>query len=233
MDDRYRIQTIISFLNTTYGHLSWWDAPFDEVAIGAILTQQTRWENVTLALWQLHAAGLATLSSIDAADPGEIEQCIRCTGFYRVKTSRLRRLAACILDNFGDRMRNKHLVDGRMTEEPIPDQSKDYLEQMSRIDTEELRRTLLMVNGVGEETADSILCYGLFRPVCIIDAYTQRICECAGIRSDQKQLRQLFLEELHHDNALLRSFHGQIVEYGKAYCGKKRCSECMITALNG
>ncbi|MDO9538780.1 MAG: Fe-S cluster assembly protein HesB [Methanocalculus sp.] len=209
MDERSRIQTLITILDDTYGQLCWWDAPFDEIVIGAVLTQQTRWENVQSALELLRAEGICTLHSILLADPTAIESCIRSTGFFRVKTARLISLAEFIVKTYG-----------------TP-------EQLALISTEELRRSLLTVNGVGEETADSILCYGLFREVFVIDAYTRRICRCAGITGSRSEITSLFLEELQHDNALLRSCHGQMVEYAKEYCTKKRCPGCRIQTLNG
>lgn len=209
MDERDRIQTIISILNETYGTLSWWDAPFEEVVIGSILTQQTRWENVEVALSRLRSAGLNTLSSIATAEPAELESCIRCTGFYRVKSARLRRLASFILEEYGEKNR------------------------IDQIPTDILRRSLLTVNGVGEETADSILSYGLLRETFVIDAYTRRICSCAGISLPDDQVRRIFTSALSSDTLLLRSCHGQIVEYAKEYCSKKRCQECRIWNVKG
>ncbi|MCQ1539500.1 Fe-S cluster assembly protein HesB [Methanocalculus taiwanensis] len=206
MDNRKKILSIISILNERYGTLSWWDASFDGVVIGAILTQQTRWDNVERAFGKLKSAGIETLASVIATDPAILESCIRCTGFYRVKAHRLQNLAQFILG-----------LD----------------EDIKQIPTYELRKLLLTVKGVGEETADSILCYGLFRDTFVIDAYTRRICGCAEISASDDQLRSLFLSALSSDNALLRSCHGQIVEYAKEYCTKKRCPECIIQILNG
>lgn len=208
MDERDRIDTLISVLNETYGTFPWWDAPFDEVVIGAILTQQTRWENVEAALTRLRLAGLNTLAAIAGADPADLESCIRCTGFYRVKSARLHKLATFFLDQYHE------------------------LKEIDLIPTDLLRRSLLTVNGVGEETADSILCYGLFRETFVIDAYTRRICTCAGVSLTDDQLRRIFLSALGSDNRLLRSCHGQIVEYAKEYCSKKRCQECRIRILH-
>jgi endonuclease-3 related protein len=43
--------------------------------------------------------------------------------------------------------------------------------------TVELRQELLELNGVGPETADSILLYGGNHPVFVVDAYTRRILD--------------------------------------------------------
>lgn len=209
MDEPDRIDALISILHEIYGILTWWEAPPEEVVIGAVLTQQTRWENVLVALSRLRSAGLITLSTIMAADSEDLESCIRCTGFYRVKSARLRRLASFICDRHGG------------------------IAMLDQIPTGTLRDALLTVNGVGEETADSILCYGLNRTAFVIDAYTRKICRCAGISVPDSQLRELFIRALSSDSVHLRSCHGQIVEYAKEYCSKKRCQECRIQILKG
>lgn len=207
MSERDRVHNLISFFDKRYGYIDWWNAGFDEVAIGAILTQQTRWENVRTAVNKLADADLLTLQAICTADLEQIEACIRCTGFYRIKTARLRRLAGFINHTLGETIRE--------------------------MPTDDLREALLTINGVGEETADSILCYGLFRKTFVIDAYTRKICRCAGVDLPDRELRRIFLELLDHDNNRLRSCHGQIVEYAKEHCTAKKCTSCSIPALNG
>jgi len=177
--------------------------------IGAILTQQTRWENVEQALGNLHAAGICTLAGIAAADDGEIEQAIRCSGFYRMKTRRLKALAAHIIGSYGGA--------GGMKEVP----------------TSRLRADLLMVNGIGEETADSILCFGCSRPSFVIDAYTLRIAGCIGVTAKRDELKGLFERIIGEDNAACRQAHAHMVEYAKEFCGKKRCNECILVSSNG
>ena len=124
--------------------------------IGSILTQQTRWENVEQALHILKERKICTLAAILDAEPEIIQDAIRCTGFYRVKTKRLKEVARYIIGQYGGVQ--------KMNDRPTP----------------ELRRGLLGVNGIGAETADSILCYGFNRASFVIDAYTHRICSCAG-----------------------------------------------------
>ena len=177
--------------------------------IGAILTQQTRWENVERALGNLHSAGICTLAGIAAADAGEIEQAIRCSGFYRVKARRLKALAAHIIGSYGGT--------GGMA--PVP--------------TPRLREDLLAVNGIGEETADSILCFGCSRPSFVIDAYTLRIAGCIGVAVKRDELKGLFECIICKDNAACRQAHAHIVEYAKEFCGKKRCNECILVNSNG
>jgi endonuclease III related protein len=200
---------IVSGLSRQYGEIDWWPGDTEEVMIGAILTQQTRWENVERAIRALKEAGLCSIQAIHRSSPGQIEDLIRCSGFYRVKTRRLFHLASHILDTYGG-------IPG-MHERP----------------TGELRTSLLSVHGIGEETADSILCYGLNRTSFVIDAYTIRLCRCAGIQGGGTDLKSAFEEILPARIGAYRQAHAHIVEYAKDYCQKKRCDTCWVRNLNG
>ncbi len=200
---------IVGILKRRFGEIPWWPGDTDEVMIGAILTQQTRWENVEQALRLLKERNLCSLSALCAADLPDIESAIRCTGFYRMKARRLRALAAFVIDSCGG------------------------VSVMDTIPTEELREGLLGVNGIGEETADSILCYGFDRPSFVIDAYTESIARCAGIIAPRVDLKALFESVLAEDPHVYHQTHAHIVEYAKGWCTKKRCEGCRIMALNG
>jgi endonuclease III related protein len=195
---------IVRLLAGHYGEIPWWPGDTDEVLIGAVLTQQTRWENVDQALRILKERNMCTLSALHSARPEHIEDAIRCTGFYRVKTKRLKELARFIEERYGD------------------------VKEMGNRPTPELRRDLLAVYGIGAETADSILCYGFHRTSFVIDAYTHRICSCAGIRKKGPGLKDLFEQVLPKDSSVYRQTHAHIVEFAKEFCGKKRCSECIL-----
>lgn len=206
--DRERVQTIVDLLDDRYGKIDWWNAPPDEVMVGAILTQQTRWENVECAVSRLREAGLLSIPAIAAASPARLEEAVRCTGFYRVKTRRLVALAKFVAHRFGS------------------------TGAMDLMESDELRHALLSVRGVGEETADSILCYGFSRNAFVIDAYTRRICACAGITGTDALLRSLFERALPGQNERYRLTHAHIVEYAKEFCSRKRCEECSIRSFN-
>jgi endonuclease-3 related protein len=200
---------IVANLAGLFGEIPWWPGDTDEVMIGAILTQQTRWENVERALSRLKEENLATMSAIYRTDPVKIEEAVRCTGFYRIKTRRLKALAMHVMDNFGG------------------------VETMSETPTDTLRAGLLSVPGIGEETADSILCYGFSRTSFVIDTYTERIVRCAGITDERSALKRLFEKNLKTDPWVFRQTHAHIVEYAKKFCARKRCGECQIATLNG
>jgi endonuclease III related protein len=199
---------IVRILASHYGRIPWWPGDPDEVLIGAILTQQTRWENVRQALLVLKERGLCSLFSIYGADPPAIEDAIRCTGFYRVKTKRLKALAMHVIGHYGDTGR------------------------MGKYSTTDLREGLLSIPGIGAETADSILCYGFNRPSFVVDAYTHRICRCNGIDVEGAHLKALFEQVLPFNNEEYRQVHAHIVEFAKEFCGKKRCGECLLKNSN-
>ncbi len=184
-----------------FGHRHWWpaDTPF-EVVVGAILTQQTKWENVEKAIQNLKERGLMEAEPLSRADDKELEELVRCTGFYRQKARRVKNISAFFVEN--------------------PD--------ILSLPGDELRNMLLSLNGIGEETADSIVLYAADKPKFVIDAYTKKICKCMGIDGDYGKLQSTFGNSLPEDVPLYKEFHALIVEYGKQFCGKKRCEECLL-----
>lgn len=188
------------FLNL-FGHKNWWpaDTPF-EVVVGAVLTQQTKWENVEKAIRNLKENELMAAEPLARADLENLEGLVRCTGFFRQKAKRLKDISIFFYENPG------------IFDKPV----------------DELRDILLSQNGVGEETADSILLYAADKPKFVIDAYTKRMCRCLGIEGDYGEMQSLFESSIPQDVTLYKEFHALIVEYGKQFCGKKRCGECVL-----
>ncbi len=198
-----KAEQIITLFQGLYGDIKWWPGDTEEVIIGAVLTQQTRWTNVETALERLREAGICSLRGIEDAPDCAVEEAIYSTGFYRIKRARLKCVASAVLSCGGT---------GKLDEYPTP----------------QLRAFFLAIKGVGPETADSILCYGFSRPVFVIDAYTHRVCACAGIPLKGARLQELFQRLLPDEHQAHRQCHAWFVEYAKKYCLKKRCEECMI-----
>ena len=67
------------------GPSHWWpgETPF-EVAVGAILTQNTNWRNVERAIANLKQAGAMTEAGLRALPPAQVEELIRPAGYFRV-----------------------------------------------------------------------------------------------------------------------------------------------------
>jgi len=159
------------------------------VMIGAILTQNTNWKNVELALNNLKEKKLASLKGIYRAGAKKIARLVRPAGFYNQKSNYLFNLARYFVEN---NIKNKNL--------------------------EQLRKELLEIKGVGPETADSILLYALEKPVFVIDEYTRRLVKKHGITKDLSydRLQTLFEGFLNKDYRLYQDLHALIVIEGKA-----------------
>ena len=184
-----------------FGNRHWWpaDTPF-EVVVGAILTQQAKWESVEQAIGKLKNRNLMCAETISGAAVEELEELVRCTGFFRQKAKRLKNISTFFAQN------------------------PDILEKP----TDELRTVLLSLNGVGEETADSIVLYAADKPKFVIDAYTKRMFSCLGIYGNYRELQSIFESSLPVDVPMYKEYHALIVEYGKQFCGKKKCDECIL-----
>jgi len=142
-------------LFSAWGRQHWWPAQSRfEVIAGAYLTQNTAWTNVEKALANLRQARLLTLDGIRRTPRSRLEQLIRPSGYFRQKAQRLKTFVGFLDARYGGSLR-------RMFAQP----------------TAELREELLALNGVGPETADSILLYAGNHPVFVVDAYTRRIFE--------------------------------------------------------
>ena len=193
------------------GPSNWWPAqePF-EVVVGAILTQNTNWNNVEKSIANLRREFLLTPESLRRARIEDVERCIQPSGFFRQKTKKLRNFLAFLERN--DALR---------------------LEDLAQRDTSDLRGKLLEVNGIGPETADSILLYALGRPVFVVDAYTARIANRHGLVPEDvsyPELQELFMSRLPHQVDLFNEYHALLVRVGKEWCRKRapRCTECPL-----
>jgi endonuclease III related protein len=178
------IAAIYSTLAQAWGRQHWWPAKSRfEVIVGAYLTQNTNWRNVELALRNLRAARVLTLQGIRNVPLPRLERLIRSSGYFRQKARNLK-----VFVNFVDRCYAGSLT--KMFAQP----------------TAKLREELLSLNGVGPETADSILLYAGQHPVFVVDAYTKRLATRHGILSDKasyEEIRSLF------ERALIQAGHIQ------------------------
>jgi len=160
-------------LYQTWGAQHWWPAETRfEVIVGAYLTQNTAWTNVELALTQLRHAGLLNVEGVRRVRLAKLEKLIRSSGYFRQKAARLKTFVAFLDAQYQGSL-------DRMFEEPLST----------------LREKLLGLNGVGPETADSILLYAGNHPVFVVDTYTRRIIERHNILSSEagyEDVRALF-----------------------------------------
>lgn len=160
-------------LYRTWGAQHWWPAETQfEVIVGAYLTQNTAWINVERALTNLRQANLLSLDGIRAVKTSRLQRLIRPSGYFRQKAARLKTFVRFLDEHY-----------------------ESSLEKLFSGQTEKIREELLSLNGVGPETADSILLYAGNHPVFVVDAYTRRILDRHGIlpeKTDYEEIRQLF-----------------------------------------
>lgn len=198
-----------------FGHRGWWpgETPF-EVIIGAILTQNTNWQNVEKAIANLKREGLLSANALHELHPNKLAGLLRPAGYFRVKTKRLRSFLRFFINVYGG-----------------------SIKRLARQELESLRAELLAVNGIGPETADSILLYALGKPIFVVDAYTKRILNRHYLCTEDAtydDVQELFMDSLDDDVELFNDYHAQLVEVGKTYCRPQnpRCNECPLNGWN-
>jgi endonuclease-3 related protein len=198
----------------------WWpQSGTFEVLVGAILTQQTKWENVERALVNLKNENLLHPEALVEVDTTYLKALIRPAGFYNTKAPRLQALVRAMLADFGD--------------------FKNFQKNVTR-------RWLLTQKGVGYETADSILCYGCLREVMVVDSYTARLLHALGYTLESydeiqawfyeglegrlNEMEALYGEAISMQTVYAR-LHGKIVEFAKEHIRGKRVDTDILTSF--
>ena len=203
------LRDIHSRLLAAYGPQHWWpaDEPF-EVMVGAVLTQSTAWTNVEKAIARLKSASALEPAKLRGLSLDDIAALVRSSGFYHVKARKLKALVEWL---------SRH---------------EDDLSRLREQVVQQLRRELLAVYGIGEETADSILLYALDKPIFVIDAYTLRTIDRIGLAVEPKTYagyQALFMGNLPPDAHLFNEFHALFVQHGKVTCRKTPlCAGCCL-----
>ncbi len=205
-----RLKEMFDLLLNHFGSQDWWPADTElEMMVGAVLTQNTNWKNVEKAISNLKRKRLLSLNGLRSIPVATLAEQIRPAGYFNIKSKRLKNLIDFICDRYQGNL-SELLSDG----------------------IEALREGLLSVNGIGPETADSILLYAARLPVFVVDAYTHRILRQHGMTDEQvtyQELQALFMDHLPEDPALFNEFHALIVKTGKEYCRRKPiCKGCPL-----
>lgn len=202
-----------------FGHRHWWPAetPF-EVCVGAILTQNTNWANVTRAIGNLQQAGLLEPRSLWALPESQLAELIRPAGYYNIKARRLRAFLRVLVEEF-----------------------HASLPALFSGETPAVRARLLAINGIGPETADSMLLYAGGHLSFVVDAYTQRIFRRHGWarpkpgREGYHAVQKICAAALPQPPELdyWQDYHAQLVAVGNRYCRPRnpQCELCPLKAL--
>lgn len=199
-----------------FGPRNWWpgDSPF-EIALGAVLVQNTAWSNVDRAMDNLKALGPLTPAAV-AALPGEsLALAIRPSGYYNQKAVKVRNLLGWFRKYSGE------------------DSNDPSLGFLRGENFGSLRESLLAVKGVGPETADAILLYALGLPAFVVDAYTWRMLRRHGFvgdAADYYEMQSLFTSALPEDAAVYNECHALIVKLGQEHCRRTNpvCESCPL-----
>jgi endonuclease-3 related protein len=211
---RAALETVYARLLSHFGPQNWWPAETKwEIMVGAILTQNTSWRNVERALDNLKRAGVLEPARMRALRLDRLTRLVRPAGFHTTKPRRLRTLVNFLYRDYGGDPANMRWA-------PLAAQ----------------RAALLALDGIGPETADSILLYVAEQPVFVVDAYTRRIFARLGLvrpNASYDELQQLFMGHLPADVAHFNEYHALIVMHGKLICLKRvpRCSACPLDDL--
>ena len=219
------LMKIYSKLLHSFGPLHWWPVTSEgklhpeysggptnekqqlEVIFGAILTQNTSWKNVEKAIAELNKNNLVDAEKIFNIENKKLAEIIRSSGYHNQKAKKLKNFCEFLFKNCQGELKN-------LFQKEVP----------------ELRKELLSVNGIGPETADSIILYSAKKPIFVIDAYTKRIMGRIGFNEESYgQLQQLFMRNLQNSEKLFNEYHALLVELGKNYCKTiPLCNKCPL-----
>ena len=226
-----KLKTVYSLLYSAFGPQGWWPVYSDggrgyhkgdfslpstekqrlEIAFGAILTQQTSWQNAQKAVLNLIRSDFLSPEKVLESDEKELQTAIRSSGYFRQKTERLKAFSAFLVERYGGSI--SELLSGEV---------------------ESVRKELLSLKGIGKETADSIMLYAGNIPTFVVDAYTFRMAERTGIMEerDYEALKSEFEAALDGDFRVYNEYHALLVELGKRHCRTRAlCEGCPLQPL--
>ena len=180
--------------------------------VGAVLVQNTAWKNVERAIANLRDRDLLCPRALYQLPVEELAELIRPAGYYRIKARRLHNLLKMVAERYDS-----------------------SLETMFQSDLDTLREELLSVNGVGPETADSILLYAAGMPTFVVDTYTQRVFARHGwidFDAGYHEIKEYFESGLPRDPHQYNEYHALLVRVGHLHCRKTpNCDGCPLAEL--
>ena len=195
-----------------YDHLDpngWWPGRSDwQVIWSTVLIQNTNWKNVDKALDSLYqATGFLPANILDMSDE-KLQQVIAPAGSYTRKAQTIKNIALYFRDRF------------------------NYdLELAQQQNKQDLRKEILAIKGIGPETADVILMYGLRKGEFVVDQYSRRLFECLGWRDvPPYEKAKKIIEENLTDFTLrnYQNFHAMIDMFGQKYKLPKQFNESFL-----
>jgi endonuclease-3 related protein len=205
-----RLLKIFDMLLKSFGKRNWWPGETElEIIIGAVLTQNTSWKNVEKAIDNLKYYNALDLQTLFKMDRETLALIIKPSGFYNIKSKTLKNIINVIYNDYSSNILN--------------------LKELYMWDA---REKLLKINGIGKETADSIILYALNKPIFVVDVYTKRFLKNHRLykeESDYDTTQRFFMKNLPNDTYLFNEFHALIVYLCQNFCKKvPLCSKCPL-----
>lgn len=209
MDEKYLLE-IYYTLEKEFGKQNWWPGESSwEIVVGAILTQNVSWKNVEKCIENLKRSNCFEFEKMKENKTEKIAEMIVPSRYYNLKAKKLKAFIGYLADNH-----------------------QGKLEDLFKMNLEGLRKELLSIWGIGEETADSIILYAAEKESFVVDAYTKRIFNRLGFFADNitySEMRDFFMQKLPRDIKLYNDYHAQIVVLGNRYCkSKPSCIDCPL-----
>ena len=219
------VHTLYKKLFKKLGRQNWWPIdekyhekngsdPRFEIIVGAILTQNTVWSNAEKALTDLKSKNVLDIEKIVNVNIISLQNMIKSSGFFNQKARRIKNIASHLHNNYNDE-----------------------LDWFFDRELKDIRKELLSINGIGPETADSILLYAGNKPIFVVDAYTKRICKRLPLNTNTEysKTQQYFEEELRKEYSIknitqvYNDLHALIVKIAKNHCKiAPDCKECPL-----
>ena len=181
-----------------------------EVCFGSILAQNTSWKNAEKAIAELNKGNLIDVVKILKIGNKKLAKIIKSSGYHNQKAKKVKNFCHFLLKNYNGK-----------------------LNLLFQNNIDELRKQLLSVNGIGPETADSIILYSAKKPIFVIDAYAKRIMDRLGYEEQAyDRLQNLFMQSLPNSEKLFNEYHALLVELGKNICKKEPlCDKCPLNKI--
>ena len=212
IDENNQVSVLFNKLSQHYGNQHWWPSTTAfEMAVGAILTQSTNWNNASQALANLSRINMLSPSVIHYMPHDQLSEIIRPSGYHNIKASRLKTFASHIYSSYGNDF-------------------EAYLNQPIDL----LREDLLSIKGIGKETADAIILSGGEQAIFIIEEYTKRLFSRFGEGPSNNlydDWQNFFHFSIPSATSVYGEYHSIIIAHGKAVCKKiPKCHICFLVA---
>ncbi|WP_412989219.1 endonuclease III domain-containing protein [Pediococcus siamensis] len=193
------LNDLYEIMNAQMGHQVWLQEGTDwaespwEIIYGAILVQNTNWQNVAPSLVNLKTRTNFDPERVAHLDLAELTDLIRTSGFYTRKTQTIYNICHWLASY------------------------QFNLAKIKAYPQSKLRAELLALKGIGNETADYILMYVFDKPNFMVDAYSRRLFGWLGCQLPAKyrDAQHLIEAQVTFDLSGWQNFHALIVNYGK------------------